>query len=265
MTHYTPSPLWRLPQKDLKRDLEQRIHDAVSNAHYPSLVFFRADDVAVPGRHFSGLISVFKRHRMPLSMAVVPTWLTRSRWETLHALAGDDPALWCWHQHGYQHKNHESEGKKCEFGESRPAEAIRRDLQKGRDRLADIMGPAFFPAFTPPWNRCGATTLVLLKEMGYYVVSRSQGADPAPPRRLADFSVNVDLHTRKETDPETGLENLMVELETALKSGFCGIMIHHQRMNGAALEFLDALLAALRREPGVRPVHMKDLIETETP
>jgi len=265
MVHYAPSSLWRLPPEDLKRDLRQRVHDAVSPASYPSLVFFRADDVAVHGKQFANLIAVFKRHRVPLSMAVVPAWLTRSRWEIIRSLAGDDPALWCWHQHGYQHKNHEREGKKCEFGQTRPVEAIRHDLQKGRDRLTSIIGPAFFPAFTPPWNRCGTTTLVLLEEMGYYVISRSQGASPAPPRGLADFSVNVDLHTRKEPLPETGRENLLVELETSLKSGFCGIMIHHQRMNGAALDFLDALLAILSREPGVRPVHFKDLIETETP
>jgi hypothetical protein len=75
----------------------------------------------------------------------------------------------------------------------------------------------------------------------------------------------VDLHTRKEPDPETARRNLLDELETALGGGFCGIMIHHQRMNGAALDFLDNLLSVLTREPGVRLVHMKDLIETDTP
>lgn len=265
MVQYAPSALWRLPPEDLQRDIHQRVRDAVSSNAYPGLVFCRADDVAVPSKHFSYMIAVFKRRRVPLSMGVVPTWLTRKRWEALRSVTGDDPALWCWHQHGYQHKNHEAEGKKCEFGAARPTAAIRRDLRRGRDRLSDIMGPAFFPAFTPPWNRCGTSTLVLLKEMGYYVVSRSKGAAPAPPRGLADFSVNVDLHTRKESDPETGRRNLLNELETALGSGFCGIMIHHQRMNGAALDFLDNLLSVLAREPGVRLVHMKDLIETETP
>lgn len=265
MVHYAPSSLWHLTPEALQRDLQQRIHDAVSPIAYPRLVFFRADDVAVPSRNFSHMIAAFKRRRVPLSMAVVPAWLTRNRWEALRSVAGDDPALWCWHQHGYQHKNHEPEGKKCEFGASRPTEAIRQDLRRGRDRLSEIMGPAFFPAFTPPWNRCGTSTLVLLKEMGYYVVSRSKGASSAPPRGLADFSVNVDLHTRKEPDPETARRNLLDELETALGGGFCGIMIHHQRMNGAALDFLDNLLSVLTREPGVRLVHMKDLIETDTP
>ena len=56
------------------------------------------------------------------------------------------------HQHGYDHTNHETEGKKQEFGPARPADAHRRDIQTGRDRLRDLLGDAFDPIFTPPWN-----------------------------------------------------------------------------------------------------------------
>lgn len=263
MIHYTPSSLWRLHPEDLQRDLQQRVHAVVSPSSHPCLVFFRADDVAVPSRKFSRLIALFKRRRVPLSLAVVPTWLTPSRWEAVRSIAGDDPFLWCWHQHGYQHKNHEPKGKKCEFGQSRAEADLRRDLRRGWDRLSSIMGPLVFQAFTPPWNRCGATALVLLKEMGYYVVSRSEGAIHAPPRGLADFSINVDLHTRKESQPEAGRDHLLAELETALAGGFCGVMIHHQRMNGPAFDFLDRLLEILSREKRVKLMHLQDLAGTE--
>jgi hypothetical protein len=76
---------------------------------------------------------------------------------------------------------------------------------------------------------------------------------------LPDYQVNVDLHTRKEIAPHRALENLLTELEQGIGSGLCGIMIHHQRMNGPALLLLDILLDRIRRCANLTPVHFGDL------
>jgi len=122
------------------------------------------------------------------------------------------------------------------------------------------MGEDFYPVFTAPWNRCSSTTLELLVELGYHAVSRSRGSLPPPPDGLPDFQVNVDLHTRKELEAEEGWNGLFGDLKGALLSGLCGIMIHHQRMNGAAFAFLEVLLQKLSSHQSLPIVHFKDLV-----
>ena len=76
---------------------------------------------------------------------------------------------------------------------------------------------------------------------------------------MRDIPVNVDLHTRREQTPADGWRQLLGELENAMGSGRCGVMIHHQRMNRAAFEFLDLFLKLLNRQKNVRWVHFGDL------
>jgi hypothetical protein len=259
------SSLWTSPPLDLPSRIERFIDPARDlvgrgEARY---IFFRVDDVAVPGKQFVRLMELFTRYRVPLSLAVVPAWLTGSRWESLKGLTGKNPSLsslWCWHQHGWRHLNHEVEGKKQEFGGSRSPSQIREDLVRGRHRLEIHMGEDFYPVFTAPWNRCSSITLELLKELGYHAVSRSKGSLPPAPEGLPDFQVNVDLHTRKEVDAEEGWDGLFAELKGALLSGLCGIMIHHRRMNDVAFDFLEVLLQKLSRHEGLRIVNFKDLV-----
>lgn len=209
-------------------------------------VFFRADDVGVPSEKCRLMMASFVRHEVPLHMAVTPAWLTSSRWSTLRGWGGDRD-LWCWHQHGWRHVNHQQSGKKSEFGTDRTEVAKGDDLAKGRARLEMIMGDDFRPVFTPPWNRFDRQAGEILLRHGYRVVSRSQGeAMKVPlPGGLPEMPINVDLHTRGETDPAQGLAALLDECEQAVALGHIGFMLHHQRMNDAALAFLDAMLHTL--------------------
>jgi peptidoglycan/xylan/chitin deacetylase (PgdA/CDA1 family) len=225
----------------------------------PTAVFFRADDVAVPGRQFQRLMKIFTRNEVPLSLAVVPAWLTPLRWQALSRLGASRSDLWCWHQHGWRHRNHEREGKKQEFGPFRSVNALRADLDRGRRKLNAIMGAAFSPLFTPPWNRCSEITLALLLEMGYDAVSRSRGSQPPAPSGLPDHAVDVDLHTGRAPSAVIGWQRLINQLEAGLRQPRCGIMIHHQCMNDAAFCFLDTLLDTLRRQRRLQFVDMRDL------
>ena len=134
-------------------------------------------------------------------------------------------------------------------------------FHKGKKRLEQLLDLDFQPVFTPPWNRCSSDTLEALADLGFKAVSRSRGARPETLPHLPDFQVNVDLHTRKEAEPHRALKNLITEIEQGLASGLCGIMIHHQRMNGAALELLDILLSAIKNNQFLLPVHFGDLLK----
>jgi len=222
-------------------------------------IFFRADDIAVPGKQFAHLLKIFSQYRVPLCLAVVPAWLTRPRWLALKRVARNAGSRWCWHQHGWRHINHEVKGKKQEFGPLRSRDDLEHDIACGRQRLEKLLGKSFFPVFTPPWNRCSQGALDVLNSLGYTAVSRSRGSKSSTLNGLPNFDVNVDLHTRKEKVAADGWHNLFDELQQAIASGRCGIMIHHQRMNQTAFEFLEILLKTLVGNGGLNLVQFKDL------
>lgn len=224
------------------------------------LVFFRADDIGIPSHQFQLLIDCFIKHRLPLCLATVPSWITDKRFAKLKRQSGTSCEQWCWHQHGRLHRNFELDGKKQEFGPSRSREDILNSLQKGKKRLETIMAEEFQPFFTPPWNRCSTVTIESLAELNFSAVSRSRGAIPETINELPDFQVGVDLHTRKEVSPYLGFTNLLKELEETMVSGQCGIMIHHQRMNSKAFELLDLLLQIIKNSPRLIPVLFNDLV-----
>ena len=255
------SPLWR----GLPDDFDHRVALAVEKGldkapGGAAKVFFRADDVGVPGNAFTQLTQAFGKRRTPLCLAVVPAWLTQSRFATLKKTCGEGP--WCWCQHGWRHVNFEPAGaKKREFGSARPAKDKKQDISRGATRLREIMGPDFTPVFSPPWNRCDGESMAHMAASGIKALSRTVGAGPEPPSQLPDFPISVDLHTRKEPDPAHSLERLLGELETGLASGLCGVMIHHQRMNPRAFHFLDVLLDRLPLHREARIVHFGNLLE----
>lgn len=246
----TAAQLYSISPEDALKKIEETIAGALANTSPKARVpiFFRADDIGVISDNFLNLISIFQTRKIPLCLAVVPTWLTRPRWETIKEHTDVSLPLWCWHQHGWNHTNHEPTGKKYEFGPSRPDDAIREELLSGRQRMETIIGADFTPFFTPPWNRCSNHTLEILAQLQFSGISRSRG-EQKQPTPLPDVCINVDLHTRKETKPTASLDNLCGEFEQAITDGHVGVMLHHQRMNGNALAFLDGLLEIIDKYP----------------
>jgi peptidoglycan/xylan/chitin deacetylase (PgdA/CDA1 family) len=253
------SSLWLNPPAAMEEELRRRL-DPLAPHGGGCTIFFRADDVGVPGYQFTRLVGLFRRHQVPLTLALVPAWLTATRWRRLLEISGRDPVLWGWVQHGWRHRNHAPQGKKEEFGPARASDAKRRDLLRGFERLSSLVGEALLPVFVPPWNRCDGETLTALRDLGFKALSRSLGARPAAPPGLPDYPVTVDLHTRREDDGEAGLLALLKELSEGLSRPLCGIMIHHQRMTEVAFAFLDLLLQGLTRWRGARLIQLGKLL-----
>lgn len=76
-------------------------------------------------------------------------------------------------QHGYQHRNHAPEGgRKSEFPDERDARDVERDLRAGFQALSAAFGNRFLPVLTPPWNRIGRRTVVILQSIGFIGLTR---------------------------------------------------------------------------------------------
>lgn len=253
----TVSPLWQ----EVPMDIGGRV-TAILERHPAATVFFRADDVAIPSTKQDLLLDLFARNDSPLCAAIVPAWFSGARWDALCRQVQGKQHLFAWHQHGWNHHNHQPAGeKKQEFGPAATLLHKRQNITRGRDKLLDILGDHFLPVFTPPWNRIDQDSMLILKELGFLAISRYRGAKLPPPPGLPDLPVNVDLHTRKEASGAAGWQALLSELDQALATGIAGLMIHHQRMNGAAFAFLDGLLSSLRKQPGIRLCHYGQLLK----
>ncbi len=255
------SPLYTDLPSDLKKQLEYAINKGLANGKGEADIFFRADDIGVPSKQTTQLIQLFAKTKLPLCLAIVPTWLTRVRFAALLELTGPPTAQWCFHQHGWLHRNYEEKGKKQEFGPARSAAAQKEDLKKGKEHLLTIMGKAFTPAFTPPWNRCSDDTLQGLLDLKFQGLSRSINAKPKSPQGLPDIEINTDLHTRKEGTGEESLQKLLAEISRGLAAGRSGIMIHHQRMNQTAFDFLALFLTLISSRQHIRPVTFQELLQ----
>ena len=249
------SSLWLDVPVDIDKHLE-----ALLDRYPTATVFFRADDIAIPSIKQNQLLALFAGHDAPLGAAIVPAWFNAGRWQTLCRQIDGKHHLFAWHQHGWNHQNHELNGKKQEFGPGAKFVQKRQNILRGRDKLASLLGNHFLPVFTPPWNRIDQDTMHILKDLGFQAISRYQNAKIPSLADLPDFPVNVDLHTRKETDASAGWMALLEELDRAFATGLAGIMIHHQRMNDAAFSFLETLLVSLHNRPGIRLCHYGHLL-----
>ncbi len=255
-----PCSLYDKEITDLNNLLATTIEQSLDSTQQKvTTLFFRADDIGIPSKNFSQMISLFQKYSVPLCLATVPTWLTDIRLAQLQKDTGKNNSLFCWHQHGWLHKNYEDTGKKHEFGISRKKETIKQNLSDGKERLQQILGDEFGPFFTPPWNRCSQDTIASLVELNFQALSRSKGAQPKTPATLPDIQVNVDLHTRKEESQQDAVTNILQELNLALSSGQAGIMLHHQRMNDLSFVFLETLLSLFSSHKNIQTKHFGNM------
>jgi hypothetical protein len=97
--------------------------------------------------------------------------------------------------------------------------------------------------------------------MQYTAVSLSRAGVPPPPHGLKAYPIHVDLHTSKSATPGAGWAQLLRDLKKGIEENRCGIMIHHQRMNGAAHEFLEMLLKAIAQRKRLRAVSFREMTE----
>jgi len=239
---------------------------ALSEAGAPVTLFFRDDDGGWEDVRLRALLELHERHGMPLDLALIPDALSPQLVRDLERRAARSDALGL-HQHGRTHLNHESAGRKCEFGPSRKAVDQYTDIESGRNTLAGLFGERVDPIFTPPWNRCTQVTVVSLSALEFRVLSRDRGADELNLFGLMELPVDVDWCGRfdaagsrlhKDAQPDvTELDRRLAR--AAARGGPVGVMLHHAVMDEASLDALSALLALVARHPHARCARMATL------
>jgi peptidoglycan/xylan/chitin deacetylase (PgdA/CDA1 family) len=219
---------------------------------HPVAVFFRDDDAGWEDARLYQLLDLFARHDLPIDLAAIPMALNPALVRELSNRMAASPEKVRVHQHGYAHANHESIGRKCEFGVSRTKAAQRRDIHDGIQLLRDLFGGRTDPIFTPPWNRCTVETGECLVELGISVLSREAGAAPLGIPGLLELPVQLDwfAHRKKvRLGHDEWAQSFASKLDCAAP---VGIMFHHAVMEPAEMDAAAELLAILAANPNVQ-------------
>ncbi len=223
----------------------------------PIAFFFRNDDVGWEDAQLFEMLDVFARYEVPIDLAVIPKSISRETAERLRKMVAERPASISVHQHGFAHVNHEQTGRKCEFGESRSSELQHADIAAGKKLLGDLLGPITDSIFTPPWNRCTASTAACLKQEGFALLSRDITAKQLD---LMELPVSVDwFGHRKQVRLTPG--EIGASLGAAVSSqGPVGVMLHHALVNDDEREMIGELLKLLAAHSQGRCRLMRDLV-----
>jgi predicted glycosyltransferase len=228
------TPDWLLP-----------VCETLDGLAHPASLFFRDDDCGWGDDRLLLLLDIFTDFGIPLDLAAIPAALHPDLAQKLSRRIAAHPERLRIHQHGYAHVNHELVGKKCEFGPARDYLSQRSDVENGQRRLAELLGAAPDPIFTPPWNRCTAVTARCLAELGFQVLSRDSHAEALEISGLFEIPIAVDwfAHSKKVRLNQIKWGELLADkLES---EGSIGIMLHHAVMDADEMQALAQLLSLL--------------------
>jgi hypothetical protein len=238
------------------------LRNALDAAPEPVTFFFRDDDAGWRDDRLMALLDVFAERAVPIDLAAIPLDMTPALADALVKRAETQPLRL--HQHGYAHRSHETEGRKCEFGPARSAAEQLHDIGDGRRRLLELLGPALQPIFTPPWNRCTADTGAALVELGVDVLSRDRTAVALDVDGLRELPVQVDWFAKRKGVP---LGRDAVGEQLAARAGEpapLGVMLHHAEMDTEDLTAMSELLDVICAHERARCLSMAAVLEETT-
>ena len=238
------------------------VWQALQECPAPLSVFLRDDDAGWDDPALIALLDCCAQAHVTLDLAVIPMAISTQLADQLCARIDAAPVLLAVHQHGYAHSNHETVGRRCEFGGSRSAPAQRNDLRQGRARLQALLGHRLDDIFTPPWNRCAAYTPGLLAELGFAALSRDRTAPHQ--HDLPELGVDVDWckHSAGAACNGPALAQALADAVRRRQQNAqpLGLMLHHAQMSAAELALLSQWLPALRAHPKLRWQLMREAL-----
>jgi len=229
-----------------------------------AMLWWRDDDAVTVTPQLGNLLRL--AGDVPVALAVIPAL---ARPELATALHGTP--LVALLQHGWQHANHASHGKKSEYPQGRSAAAVAAELGAGQTRLKALFGGRAVPALVPPWNRFAGEFLSLLPANGIAGISTMVSPSGAAlPPGLVAIDVHVDLvawrNDRGFIGTAAALAGLVGHLRAsrlgaAESAGPIGILTHHLIMDGPTAAFLDRLIELTRTHEAVRWANAAELLQ----
>ena len=222
--------------------------------------FFRDDDAGWEDARLFELLDMFTDYDVPIDLAVIPKSISGETAASLRQRLKENREHISVHQHGYAHVNHEQTGRKCEFGESRSRDLQRADIAAGKALLHDLLGPITESIFTPPWNRCTASTATCLLPEGFTLLSRDITATRFNTPGLRELPVSIDWFGHRKGVRLTPNEIGDSLSKAASSQAPVGVMLHHALIDDDERQRIGELLALLSSHSQVSCRLMRDLV-----
>lgn len=243
--------------------------DAWATAGRTATFWWRDDDAQQPGPRLDRLLDLSIRHRVPVTLAVIPAGASAGLREMLAQTAAGTANVTVV-QHGYAHQNHATPAeKKVELGGHRPAQHVIAELAVGRQTLDGW--PNAVPLLVPPWNRIAPHLVPLLPSLGFTGLStfgpRGGTTQPATrDRELTVINSHIDpIAWRHRVDPGpppfTGLDAALAAAVGHLRQRRLGpvdpgeptgLLTHHRDHHDDVWRFIEAFLSRTLAHPAVR-------------
>ncbi len=235
-------------QHQTRRTVPERdvLLQALDRAEAPVNFFVRDDDAGWADVRLFALLRVMDEAEVPIDLAAIPTAISPELDRELKARKRSGQRVGI-HQHGFAHLNHETQGRKGEFGAGRDLAHREADLRRGRDILRAAFEESLDPIFTPPWNRVSPDTPFMLAALGFATLSRD--ATALEQHALPEVVVHTDWSKQwrlAEQVRDDAAQRIADDLTKHVAPGACvGLMLHHAVMGPAKLDSLSKLLAGL--------------------
>ncbi len=259
-------------------------------------VFFRDDDVGQMTPALRDVMALLIAEGVPCSYQVVPAFLDREAAEALQATKLRHPGLVHLNQHGNRHEQVlGGERVYSEFAGGRPLAEQQREIEAGRRKLEDWLGPAFDPTlFTPPCHKYDDATILALEAAGFRMLSAGVQSDPlsqvyygigarlgrvaflgkrvsyhggrVAASGLIELSVCIDVDEAKDAAGhriDKDDERLWQEFERCRRRlPIVGVMLHHACCDRPEkLAWLSAFVRRLKADPEVAIASIPEIAE----
>ncbi len=208
-------------------------------------LWWRDDDAVAESPALERLLTLARRHHVPMALAVIPAALDKS----LAGILRRHGAIATVYQHGVDHIDRIAGLARGEFAADMPSAALAGRLREGWDMLAGEL-PAVMPVVVPPWNNVQPNLLVAARAAGYVGISAyGRGSHMVAGLRRIDCQVDVLTWRGGPRFKGEGrlLRQLIAELRRRRRRGRLldpvGILTHHRDMDDPETwDFLEILL-----------------------
>jgi hypothetical protein len=225
--------------------------DVWADAGQAATLWWRDDDAVAPTGQLDRLLAQAEGtggRSVPICLAVIPAL---ARPELAAAIAGRGMVDIL--QHGYAHLNHApSDEKKVELGGHRPVAEVLTELAAGRERMAELFGPAAMAVLVPPWNRIAPAIAAALPTIGLGAISTfgpRPRAGPGP--EILEVNTHIDImdwHDSRRFLGEAAALDQATRHLAARRQGGCdpseptGLLTHHLVHDEPAWRFVHDFL-----------------------
>lgn len=244
-------------------DLDRTL-DAFASAGRIATWWLRDDDATQPTPALDRLLALDPE--VPLVLAVIPA---RAQPALADRLATAPHARTC--LHGWNHWNHAPLGApKAELGPHRPTSLVLGELARGWMTLTRIL-PGSLEMLVPPHNRIAPAVAAGLRGAGIKALS-TYGARRDVPPGIVQVNSHCDImdwNTRAYIGDGLALGQIVAHLKARLAGSAdaaepTGILAHHLAHDGAAWDFLAAVVKRLKAHRAAHFLDPRDIFAAQS-